>query len=211
MIELRLRHLSLALVAAVGVAASGCGGDEEQAPLLNQGRADTLLGILDDAERQFEDGECEELEGETLPTLEEEVASVSNEVDENLRTALEQESQELQQLANRCRPEEDITTAPPPEETVAPPPTETVAPTTTETVPPPTTEEETEPPPDEGENGEGENGENGNGGGPGSGEVTPPGGTGGGPPPNAGGPNSDAEPGSGGSAGAMGEGAGGAA
>jgi outer membrane biosynthesis protein TonB len=199
----RLRHLPLALAAAFAVGAAGCGGEEPQAALLSQGRADTLLGLLDDAQNQFQDGECDTLEQETLPELEETVAGVSTDVDSGFRTALDQETQELQELAEDCEqaepePTEEVAPPPAPETTVPPEPVEPVEPVVPEEPPeeepPPPEEEEEPPPPEEDNSGEG-NGQEGNGSsgssGSGSGEVEPPGGVA--PPAGAG-----ASPGSGG-------------
>lgn len=204
----RVRHLTLAVASGLALAASGCGGEEEPGALLSQSRADSLLELLDDARSQFEDGECDELDGKTLPALEEEVAGVSSDVRESFRVALDREMEDLQKLADECKPEDEPAPAPAPvpEETVAPPTTtEEVAPppTTTEEVAPPTTEEE--PPPEvEPEQDDTEDDSSGSGSGsgsgsdPGNGVVTPPGQSGGGPP-SAGGASSKV-PQSGGSA-----------
>lgn len=195
MTRFRLRHPTLLLTAALVLAAAGCGGEEPQGTLLGQQRADTLLDLLDDAQNQFEDGECDELEGETLPELEDAVMGVSNDVDESFRAALDEETQALQELADDCRPEEETTTAPEPVEPApAPEPVEPVP--EPEPVPPTTTEEEPteeEPPPEEEpvppeDDGSGEGNGNGSSGSGSGGAVEPPGGVA--PPSGAGGPPS---------------------
>jgi len=133
-----LRHLLPVLAALLALLLAGCGGEEEP-QLLTEGRSEGLLDLLDDAEKQFEDGECDEL-GKTLEEFAQQVNDVQGEVDENVRTALREESADLVQLQDDC---EEPVEEPPPTETVPPPTTETVPPPTTETVPPPTTEEET--------------------------------------------------------------------
>lgn len=201
----RLRQLLPTLAAALVVAMAGCGGDEESGALLSQSRADTLLGLLDDAEEQFDEGACDELD-QTLSELQQEVAGVSNDVDQEVRTALDDEASELAQLSVECEQAEEP--APPPvtvpeptipEETI---PEETVP---EETIPEETEPEETEPeePPDE-ENGDdgdssgpGSGGSGGSGGSSGSGSgsnggVAPPGQDGGSAPPSAGSPDATA-------------------
>ena len=153
-----LRRFSPALAATLVLAVAGCG--EEDPRLLSEGRSETLLDLLDDAEKQFEDGECEELAA-TLEEFAQQVNEVQGEVDENVRTALRDESQELVNLQDECEPPEEPTV---PVEPTVPPPTETLPPTTTETVAPPTTEtteEETveEEPPEDGAQGNGPDGE----------------------------------------------------
>lgn len=194
----RLRQLTPALAAALAIGVAGCGEDAETGTLLSQSRADTLLGLLEDAEQQFDDGECDELD-QTLSRLQQEVSGVSNEVDEQLRAALEEEASELAQYSVDCEQAEEP--APPPvtvpEETI---PEETIP---EETIPEETVPEETvpeEPPPEKPppeENGEdGANGDD-NSSGPGSGGSSGSGSSGGGvvppgqeggttPPPSAG-------------------------
>ena len=136
----RSRHPLPALAAVLlAVLVAGCGGEEEP-QLLTEGRSDTLLDLLDDAEKQFEDGECDEL-AQTLEQFAQQVNDVQGEVDENVRTALREESEDLVQLQDDC---EEPVEEPPVTETIPPPTTETVPPITTETVPPTTEEETTE-------------------------------------------------------------------
>jgi hypothetical protein len=170
----RLRHLSLALASSLAVALTGCGEEEQPAPLLSQSRADTLLDLLEDAEQQFEDGDCDTLEGQTLPALEEEVTGVSNEIEESFRAALQEETQALAELASNCEPAEEPAPAPAPEETVAPTTEVAPPPTTTETVPPTTTEEETTEEVEPEEDDQGNDDSSGSGSGSG-GLITPPG------------------------------------
>ena len=154
MIVPRLRYLSLALVPALVATAAGCGGSEESGALLSQTRANTLLELLDDAEQQFEDGECDALEDETLPALEEEIVG-----------RLERGRRELPRGARRgdagaAGPRERLRAGRGGDDdgvasdrAVEPTTTEPVEPTTTETAPETTTEEETvteeAPPPEE--------------------------------------------------------------
>ena len=134
------------LLAGVALAVAGCGGDEEGRGLTGD-KSDRLIGLLDDAEEQFEGGNCDELTG-TLTTLADEVNQVDTEVEEGVRSALSTETQELVNLASQdCQ--------------VVQTTTETAPPTTVFTEPPTTEETETEEteteeePPGEGPDGEG--------------------------------------------------------
>lgn len=139
-----------ALLAATALAAAGCGGDEETRGL-SQIKSDRLLELLEDAEQQFDAGECEELQT-TLTDLATEVNEVESEVDESVRDGLSAETQELVDLASQdCQL---VTTE------TAPPTTVFTEPTTTEETEPTTTEEETteeteEEPPGQGPDGQG--------------------------------------------------------
>jgi hypothetical protein len=140
------------LLAGVALAAAGCGGDEETRGL-SQVKSDRLLALLDNAEQQFEGGDCAELTG-TLSDLADEVNEVDSEVDEGVRDALSSEAQELVDLASTdCQVvETTIETAPPTTVFTEPTTTEETEPTT-ETEP--TEEIPTEEPPGEGPDGEG--------------------------------------------------------
>lgn len=142
-------------VLLAALAAAGCGGEPAPDPeLIPTDQGERLLTLLDDAERQFQDDQCDELQ-QTLQDINDEVSAIPNEqVDPDILKTLNSGTEGLIPLSNRC--EEPTTVAPPPE-TTAPPPPETTAP------PPPTeetiteeettTEEETvteeEPPPEE--------------------------------------------------------------
>jgi hypothetical protein len=140
------------LLAGVALAAGGCGGDEETRGL-SQVKSDRLLALLDNAEQQFEGGDCAELTG-TLTDLADEVNEVDSEVDEGVRNALSTEAQELVDLASTdCQVVETTTEIVPTTVPTVPTTTEETEPTTetepTEEIP---TEEE---PPGEGPGGEG--------------------------------------------------------
>jgi hypothetical protein len=127
-----------ALIGLVGLVVPACGG-EEQPSLLPPDDAGVLLELLDDAERRFDQGSCDELEA-TLNELDREADGLPDaEVDPQLRTTLNAEIVELNEMADRCRQdEEELAPAP-----VAPAPT--VVPETTAPVPEQTTTvEETE-------------------------------------------------------------------
>jgi hypothetical protein len=145
----RTTAVRVALISVVVITASGCGGEEEPS-LLAPDDAGVLLELLDDAERRFDQGSCDELES-TLNELDRETDGLPDaEVDPQLRTTLNAEIVELNELADRCRPdEEEIVPAP-----VAPAPTvvpETTAPVPvpeeTTTIEEPETETKEEPPP----------------------------------------------------------------
>ncbi len=139
-----------ALLGAVAIAVASCGGDDETRAL-SKVKSDRLLELLDEAEKDFEDGDCAGLSG-TLDDLATEVNEVESEVDEGVRDALSTETQELVNFASA-----DCEQTVPTETVIAPPPT-----TTEETEP--TTTEETEPtteeiPTEEEPSGEGPDGE----------------------------------------------------
>jgi hypothetical protein len=145
----RTTAVRAALIGVVVISVSGCGGEEEPS-LLAPDDAGVLLELLDDAERRFDQGSCDELES-TLNELDQETDGLPDaEVDPQLRTTLNAEIVELNELADRCRPdEEELAPAP-----VAPAPTvvpETTAPLPEETttVEETDTETEEEPPPNE--------------------------------------------------------------
>jgi hypothetical protein len=148
------RSSNAPLVLSISLAAllvSGCGGGEDPG-LISRDDAPRLLELLDQAEKRFDDGSCDELET-TLTELDREADQIPDaEVDARLRTTLNGEIQELTEMAAKCEPaEEEIVPEPVPApapvvpETTAPAPVE---PTTTEETEP-TTEEEEQAPPEE--------------------------------------------------------------
>ncbi|HEV2075971.1 MAG TPA: hypothetical protein VGR10_07005, partial [Thermoleophilaceae bacterium] len=70
----------------LALGAAACGGGEERT-LLTEGRSETLLSLLDEAEQQFQGGECDSLSA-TLEELQTEIEEVSDQVSQDLRTAL---------------------------------------------------------------------------------------------------------------------------
>ena len=138
--------MALAAVCAA-VAAAGCGSDEEQqgAPIPAETAAQ-LQQRLDVVERQFEvgGGACKDLLEETFPIIEDDLRALPEDLDPDVRRALEDSFNRLRELASsECDEEKGEETTP--TETV---PTETVPP---ETVPPETVPTETVPPETEGE------------------------------------------------------------
>lgn len=157
----------LALLGACLAAAAGCGADDEGEPIPTESAA-LLQSQLDNIEARIQNGSvgaCEDvLGGPRSPNMEpvqQAIADLPDDVDEDVRTGLEDGFDHLFQLVDeRCTelreqaeseqqpagPETE-TVAPPETVTVPPPETETVAPPETETVPPPETE--TVPPAEE--------------------------------------------------------------
>jgi hypothetical protein len=188
------RHLAPAacLVALVaGTLAAGCGSDDEGTPI-PANIADQLQTRLDEIQRRFEfgNGACADIENDSKPAVEELVASVPNDVDADVRQALEEsfdrlfeltaEQCEQQQTETQPEPEPEPAPAPEPEpapttDTAPPETTETEAPPQTETTPPPE-QTETAPPPAQGERDGGD--DNGSGGGQGGAGETGQGGSG---------------------------------
>lgn len=178
----------MVLVLAAGVAAAGCGGDEEGAPI-PRATATALNAELDGVQARLDQGSagaCRDiLEGPREPNREraqELIDSMPDDVDSDVRTALQDSFDRLWDLVEQdCDDKAQEEESEQPEETT---PTETTPPETTptETTPPETTPTETTPPSEEelppdgdGDNGGGVPGVgngngNGNGGGVGPGE-----------------------------------------
>jgi hypothetical protein len=150
----------LAVIACLTIAAAaGCGSDDEGEPI-PQANAAQIQAQLDNVEGQIDNGTvgaCTDAlsEGNTLAALESAVAGLPDDVDGDVRAALEDSVQNLRDLvAERCDElEADQTETTPPE-------TETEPPPETETTPPDTNTGETVPLPplDEDEEGNGEQG-----------------------------------------------------
>ena len=176
------RIFLLALLVPI-VAAAGCGGDDEGTPIPSA-TATALKGELDGVQRRLDDGSagaCKDiLEGPRGPNLErvrELIDTMPDDVDPDVRSALEEGFDRLWELVQedcdeKASKEEESTPEPGPEQTdtqTTPTDTETeTAPpdeTTTEPLPP----AEEELPPDGNGNGNGEGNGVGNGGGVGPG------------------------------------------
>jgi outer membrane biosynthesis protein TonB len=138
---------TLILALAAGLAA-GCGSDDEQdgAPIPQQAAVD-LEARLAEVERRIEagGGACADIQNDTLPAVASIIDSLPENVDPDVRDALEQSFDRLFQLTEeQCDEQKGQET-----ETQAEPPPETE---TTETLPPEEEEdddEEEEPPPTE--------------------------------------------------------------
>jgi hypothetical protein len=171
----------LALVA--GLAAGGCGSDEEGEPI-PQGVAADIEAQLENIQGQIDDGSlgaCKDIKkpGNTFATLRAEVARVPDDVDADVRDALAESVDRLGELVDdECSSREPETETTPeetvPEETV---PEETVPEETVpeETVPEETVPEENPEPQGPPEETPGEGGGTPGGGGGGSGGLPIPG------------------------------------
>ena len=183
-----LARATCVLALAAGTLAAGCGSDEG-API-PANLANQLETRLDEIERRFEfaGGACADIENDSQPAVDQLVASVPDDVDADVRRALQESfdrlfaltAEQCEQQQTETETEPEPTPAPEPE----PVPTDTAPPETTETEPPPETdtapapdETETTPPPGEGEEGEG--GDAGAGGGEGGSGQSGQGGSGG--------------------------------
>lgn len=156
-----------ATVAAVLALSLGACGSEQDRNLLTDGRSTALLDLLDQAEQEFEDDDCDALAG-TIEEFQAEVSEISGEVSQDVRDALATEAEDLASLSDECQPPEP---APVPEPEPAPVPEPEPAPEP-EPEPQPEPEPEPEPvPPDDGgdDNGDGSGGGD-NGSGEGSGD-----------------------------------------
>jgi cell division septation protein DedD len=154
----------IALLVAIGtcLAAAGCGSDDEGASIPAAQAAELELR-LDEVQRRFEfgDGACDDIQNDSRPGIEEVLGTLPEDVDEDVRQALEDGFDRLFDLSSeQCDEDkgqetesEPVPVVPEPEPT--PTETETV-PTETETTPTETeTETEPEPEPEEEEGAEG--------------------------------------------------------
>jgi hypothetical protein len=146
----------IALLVAIGtcLAAAGCGSDEEGAPI-PAAQAAELERRLDEVQRRFEfgDGACDDIQNDSRPGIEEVLGRLPQDVDQDVRQALEDGFNRLFFLsAEQCDQDTGQDTEPEPivpEPEPTPTETETV-PTETETTPTETeTETEPEPEPEE--------------------------------------------------------------
>jgi hypothetical protein len=143
-VRFRVRHLIAAAVVAGAVA--GCGDEEPQIP---RDQAGDILRRLQEADRRISQDPpvCGDLSDDTIPALEQQVASLPDDVDADIRESLDEGVAHLRDLLEaECadrREEPDTETTDTTDTTE-----ETEPPTTTEETEPPTTTEETEPTPE---------------------------------------------------------------
>jgi hypothetical protein len=157
--------------------AAGCGSDEEGEPI-PANIAGQLQTRLAEVERRFEfgNGACADIQNDSLPAVEDLLASIPENVDADVRQGLTEGFDRLfvltEEQCEQTQTETETEPAPAPETVptepteTTPPPTET-APPPTETEEPPPVDTETEPEPGEGgdaSGGEGGSGESGQGG-----------------------------------------------
>jgi hypothetical protein len=158
----RLRNTTALLLALAAGLAAGCGGDEEEpeGEPIPADAAQQLEARLAEVERRFEfgGGACADIANDSEPAVESILASLPQNVDPDVRSALEQSFDRLFQLTSQdCDEQQGQDTEaepePPPEtdtsidtDTI---PTETLPPETTEPPPPPEDDEGEETPPDE--------------------------------------------------------------
>jgi hypothetical protein len=154
MTSLRTTFLVLALGACL--AAAGCGGgDDEGAPIPGD-QAQALLRQLDNVEARLEQGSvgaCRDVfehpESPNRPAVDELVAQVPDDVDPEVRSALQRSFDRLWDLVEQECSDREPEEEPEPEPEPEPTPTETeTTPTETETETTPTTPEEQELPPE---------------------------------------------------------------
>lgn len=142
------------LALAACLVAAGCGSDDEGGTGIPRNAANALETQLDSIQNRFEFGgaACNDItDGDDPNTtaVQKTIDNLPDDVDQDVRNALEQGFDRLFQLVQeQCKEpqtttETETVTEPPPTPTVTQ--TETTPPETTETTPPPT--ETTEPPP----------------------------------------------------------------
>jgi hypothetical protein len=136
-------------VAAAAALLAGCGSDDdERGPGIPPDAVSAIEQRLDEIQRRFDDatendnvGACNDIESDSIRSINQTVSGLPSDVDPDVRDALEASLERLRQLTEEgCAGVEPAETDTTPEETV---PQETV----TETVPEETTPEETEPEP----------------------------------------------------------------
>lgn len=168
------RHLAALTVGAVLLVSAGCGSDDDKGEPLPGDAVAMLERRLDEVERRFRDGTetnnvgaCNDIETDSYTAIDDTVAALPQDVDADVRDALEDGLARLKQLTSEgCSDVEPARTEP--EET--PPPQPEPPPPVTETLPAPTP---TETEPDEKPKDEKKNKDNGKGNGNGNGQ--PPG------------------------------------
>jgi hypothetical protein len=141
-----LKRISLLLLLVVCLAAAGCGSDDEEGAPIPADAATALERRLGETENRLANGSlgaCEDILNDTMPEVGKLLDSLPNDVDAEVRDALEQSFQNLWAIVeSECEqrtPDEPAETAPEPE------PEPEV--TETETAPTETTPTETEPEP----------------------------------------------------------------
>ena len=143
--KLRLRHLlAAALVAAIAAIATGC-GDEEGAQIPRDD-ARQIVSRLQEADRRLSQDPpvCGDLSEDTIPALEQRVASLPDDVDKDVRSTLDDGIAHLRDLIEaECAQRKQ---QPDTETTDTTDTTDTTTDTTTETTPPTTDTTETTPP-----------------------------------------------------------------
>jgi hypothetical protein len=149
---LKRNTLSLLACAALAAGVLGCGSDEEGAPIPADS-AQELETRLGEIQRRFEFGRgaCADIVNDSEPAVRRIIASLPQDVDEDVRTALEDGFERLFSLsADQCESEpaetETEATPEPPETDTETVPAETLE---TETIPTETLPPETESTPDE--------------------------------------------------------------
>ena len=154
----RARQTLLALAAAAALAATGCGSSAEEPAKrgkgLPQSSVDALDRRLDEVQRRYDDGvdngnvgACEDIESKSfkgedgIDGIDEIVGGLPQDVDPELRTALERSIERVRELTGDCA---EQAAANPPAPVPEPEPVP-VEPVPEETVPEETTPEKTKP------------------------------------------------------------------
>ena len=174
------RHLAALTVGAALLVPAGCGSDDEKGEPLPADAVAAIERRLDEVQRRYDAGveddnvgACQDIEDDSYKAIDDTVEALPDDVDADVRDALEESLARLQDLTREgCSDVRPTRTEP--EETT---PAEAEPPqTVTETVPPPT---ETETAPQEKPKKEKNNNGNGNGNGQLPGDTEAPGDTGG--------------------------------
>ena len=153
----RARQTLLALAAAAAVGAGGCGSSAEEQPERGKGLPRSAVASLDrrldEVQRRYDDGvdngnvgSCEDIEGDSFQGdggIDEIVGGLPQDVDPELRTALERSIERVRELTGDCA-EQAAANEPEPVPEPEPEPVP-VEPVPEETVPEETTPEKTKP------------------------------------------------------------------
>jgi hypothetical protein len=95
------RSILAVLVAALAVAASGCGDDEKGGPIPSD-QATEINSLLDQTQRRMDAGNaCGDVKSQTLPRLDAAVNRLPGSVDHNTRTTLNDGVSHLRTLVDR--------------------------------------------------------------------------------------------------------------
>ena len=148
----KIKRTTLLALLGIGLAAAGCGADDEGEPIPAESAA-LLQSQLDNIEARIQNGSvgaCEDVLGGSrdpnVEPVEQAISDLPDNVSEDVRSGLQDGFDRLFELVEeRCTELREQAES---EQEPAEPETETVAPPETVTVPPPETETETVPPPE---------------------------------------------------------------
>lgn len=134
------RTAPLLALTLTAVLLAGC-GSSKPGPQIPAQQASNIIGRLQEAQRRSDARACHDLQTNTIPALEQQVAALPPNLDQNVRTTVTNGISRLKDLVGQqcaAKPQQQQQTT----QT-----TQTAPPTTTQTTPAPTTQTHTTPPP----------------------------------------------------------------